>query len=256
MLLRLLSWNVNGIRAIAKKGFINWLRSENADIICIQETKARVEQVPKEVAHPKGYHCFWSSAERKGYSGTLTYSRIKPESVLLGMGETRFDSEGRIVMTQYPDFVLFNVYFPNGQKDQERLRYKLDFYDKFLEVADSYKERGLGVVVCGDLNTAHKEIDLARPKENSGRSGFLPVERDWMDKLVSHGYVDSFREFSKEPGMYSWWDYKTRARERNVGWRLDYFFVSENIVSKLKGAFIQKDVMGSDHCPVGVVLEF
>ena len=256
MPLKLISWNVNGIRAIAKKGFLKWMRSENADIVCIQEIKAMVEQVPEGLANIEGYHSFWGSAERKGYSGTLIYSKEEPEKVLLGMGEPRFDSEGRMVICQYPGFVLFNVYFPNGQKDQERLKYKLDFYDKFLETIDSYKDQGLGVIVCGDLNTAHKEIDLARPKENTGNSGFLPVERQWMDKLVSHGYMDSFRHFSKGQGKYSWWDYKTRARERNVGWRLDYFFISENILSNLKGAFIQKDVIGSDHYPVGVILEF
>jgi exodeoxyribonuclease-3 len=224
--LRILSWNVNGIRAIAKKGFLKWMKSEDADIVCIQETKAKVEQVPSEVAKPKGYNSFWNSAERKGYSGTLTYSKEKPKNVLYGMG------------------------------DQERLKYKLDFYDLFLETVDSYKEKGKGVVVCGDLNTAHKEIDLARPKENEKSSGFLPIERDWIDKFISHGYFDSFRQFVKEPRMYSWWDYKTRARDRNIGWRLDYFFVSHNILSNLKGAFIQKNIMGSDHCPVGIVLEF
>ncbi len=254
--MKLLSWNVNGIRAIAKKGFLDWVKKEKADIICIQETKAMAEQVPKEIAEPKGYHVYWSSAERKGYSGTLTYTREKPEKVLYGMGEPKFDSEGRMVVCEYPQFVLFNVYFPNGQKDQERLKHKLDFYDMFLDVIDSYKKKGKGIVICGDLNTAHKEIDLARPKENANRSGFLPVERAWMDKLVSHGYVDSFREFNQKPGQYSWWDYKTRARERNIGWRLDYFFVSPNIVPYLKDSFIENKVMGSDHCPVGVLLEF
>jgi exodeoxyribonuclease-3 len=247
---------VNGIRAIAKKGFLNWIKSEDADIVCIQETKAKVEQVPSEVAKPKGYNSFWNSAERKGYSGTLTYSKEKPKNVLYGMGEPKFDSEGRMVVCEYPEFVLFNVYFPNGKMNQERLKYKLDFYDLFLETVDSYKEKGKGVVVCGDLNTAHKEIDLARPKENEKSSGFLPIERDWIDKFISHGYFDSFRQFVKEPRMYSWWDYKTRARDRNIGWRLDYFFVSHNILSNLKGAFIQKNIMGSDHCPVGIVLEF
>lgn len=250
-----MSWNVNGIRAIAKKGFLDWVKKEKADIVCIQETKAMVEQVPKEVAQPRGYYSYWSSAERKGYSGTLIYTKIEPERVLYGMDEPRFDSEGRMVVCEYPDFVLFNVYFPNGQKDQERLKYKLDFYDMFLDVIDSHKKKGRGVVVCGDLNTAHKEIDLARPRENVNRSGFLPVERKWMDKLVSHGYVDSFREFNEKPGQYSWWDYKTRARERNIGWRLDYFFVSPNLVPKLKNAFIENRVMGSDHCPVGIILD-
>jgi exodeoxyribonuclease-3 len=253
--MKLLSWNVNGIRAVAKKGFLEWLGKEKPDIMCLQETKAHPEQLSKDLISPKGYHSYFSSAEKKGYSGTAIYSRVKPEKVLYGMGEPRFDSEGRMVVCEYPDFVLFDVYFPNGQKNQERLKYKLDFYDRFLDAADSYKKKGKGVVVCGDLNTAHNAIDLARPKENANSSGFLPIERKWMDKLVSHGYIDTFRHFHKEPEQYSWWDYKTRARERNIGWRLDYFFVSNEILSRLKGAFIQKNVMGSDHCPVGILLD-
>jgi exodeoxyribonuclease-3 len=251
----MLSWNVNGIRAAAKKGFMEWMKQEKADIICIQETKARVEQVIEELAEPKGYCAYWSSAEKKGYSGTLTYTREKPKKVLYGMGEPRFDSEGRMVVCEYPDFVLFNVYFPNGKKNDERLKYKLDFYDLFLDVVDAYKAKGKGVVICGDLNTAHKEIDLARPKENENSSGFLPIEREWIDKFLSHGYVDSFREFNEKPGQYSWWDYKTRARDRNIGWRLDYFFVSSDLIPILKDAFIEKRVMGSDHCPVGIILD-
>jgi exodeoxyribonuclease-3 len=253
--LRLISWNVNGIRAVAKKGLLDWIKKDSADIICLQETKAHPDQLSKDLLEPKDYDSFWSSAERKGYSGCVTYSKIKPKKVLYGMGEPRFDSEGRMVITEYPEFVLFNVYFPNGKKNQERLRYKLDFYDSFLEVVDSYKKKK-GVIACGDFNTAHKEIDLARPKENENVSGFLPVERKWIDKFISHGYIDTFRRFNKDPGYYSWWDYKTRARERNIGWRIDYFFVSKNLLPNLKGAFIQKDVMGSDHCPVGVILEF
>ena len=186
----------------------------------------------------------------------MIFSKEKPKKVLYGMGEPKFDSEGRMVVCEYHEFVLFNVYFPNGKMNQERLKYKLDFYDLFLETVDFYKEKGKEVVVCGDLNTAHKEIDLARPKENENSSGFLPIEREWIDKFISHGYYDSFRQFVKAPGRYSWWDYKTRARDRNIGWRLDYFFVSDNILSNLKGAFIQKNIMGSDHCPVGIVLEF
>jgi exodeoxyribonuclease-3 len=254
--LKIISWNVNGIRAIAKKGFLDWVSKEKADILCFQETKAMVEQVPEDIAEPKGYNAYWSSAERKGYSGTLIYSKKEPKKVMYGMGEPRFDSEGRMVVCEYPEFTLFNVYFPNGQKDQERLKYKLDFYDMFLDVIDSYKNKGKGVVVCGDLNTAHKEIDLSRPRENVNRSGFLPIERKWMDKLVSHGYVDSFREFNQKPGQYSWWDYKTKARERNIGWRLDYFFVSPNLLPSLKDAFIKNRIMGSDHCPVGILMEF
>jgi exodeoxyribonuclease-3 len=254
--MKLLSWNVNGIRAIAKKGLLDWIQIEKPDVLCLQETKAHPEQLTEDIISPKGYQSYFSSAEKKGYSGTVVYTKTKPKKVLYGMGETKFDSEGRMVVCEYPKFVLFNVYFPNGKKNDERLKYKLDFYDLFLEVIDSHKKKGKSVVVCGDLNTAHNEIDLARPKENENVSGFLPVERKWMDKLVSHGYIDSFRQFHKEPEQYSWWDYKTRARERNIGWRLDYFFVSDNILSNLKGAFIQKNVMGSDHCPVGILLEF
>jgi exodeoxyribonuclease-3 len=247
---------VNGIRAVEKKGLLKWMKQDNADIICLQETKAHPHQLSKGLLEPKGYNPFWSSAERKGYSGCVTYSKVKPKKVLYGMGEPRFDSEGRMVITEYPDFVLINVYFPNGKKNRERLRFKLDFYDSFLMVADKYKRKGRGVVVCGDYNTAHKEIDLARPKENENVSGFLPIERKWIDKFISHGYTDSFRRFNKDPGYYSWWDYKTRARERNIGWRIDYFFVSKDLLPNLKGGFIQQDVLGSDHCPVGVILEF
>ncbi len=254
MKLRLVSWNINGIRAVVKKGLLKWIKKDNADIICLQETKAHPKQLPKDLTEPKGYNPFWSCAERKGYSGCVTYSKIKPKKVLYGMGEPRFDSEGRMVICEYPDFVLFNVYFPNGKKNQERLRYKLDFYDSFLALADKYKKRGIGVVTCGDFNTAHKEIDLARPKENENVSGFLPIERKWIDKFISHGYTDTFRRFNKDPGYYSWWDYKTKARERNIGWRIDYFFVSNDLLPDLKGAFIQQDVMGSDHCPVGISL--
>ena len=256
MSLRILSWNVNGIRAIAKKGLLEWMNEAKADILCFQETKASPDQLSNELTNPKRYHSIWSVAERKGYSGSVTYSKIEPKKVLYGMGEPRFDSEGRMVITEYSEFVLFNVYFPNGKKNKERLRYKLDFYDAFLSMADSYKKKGRGIIACGDFNTAHKEIDLARPKENENISGFLPIERKWIDKFISHGYIDTFRQLNKEPGQYSWWDYKTRARERNIGWRIDYFFLSNDLLPKLKDAFILKKVMGSDHCPVGVVMEF
>ena len=256
MSLRILSWNVNGIRAVAKKGLLDWIKETDADILCLQETKAHSEQLSQELLNPGGYNSYWSSAEKKGYSGCVTYSKVEPKRTLFGMGEPRFDNEGRMVISEYQKFVLFNVYFPNGKKNKERLRYKLDFYDAFLSMADSYKKKKKGVIACGDFNTAHKEIDLARPKENENVSGFLPIERKWIDKFISHGYTDTFRKLNKEPGQYSWWDYKTRARERNIGWRIDYFFVSNDILPNLKGAFIQQDMMGSDHCPIGIVLKF
>ncbi len=249
--MRLISWNVNGIRAIEKKGFLDWFESESPDILCLQETKAQPEQLSEALLKPKGYRAYWSSAERKGYSGTVTYTKKKPTRTQ-DLGIEKFDSEGRTVMTKFDDFVLFNVYFPNGQKDKERLQYKLDFYDSYLKLAESLRKKGKSIVLCGDLNTAHKPIDLARPKANEKVSGFLPVERKWLDKLVKKGYIDTFRHFCKEPEHYTWWDYITRARERNVGWRIDYFFISEDLLPRLKDAFILSDVMGSDHCPTGI----
>ena len=252
--MRLISWNVNGIRAIAKKGFLNWVAVAQPDMLCIQETKAWQEQVPPEVQSPIGFHSYWSQPSKKGYSGVATFTNERPIQVARSIGVDEFDSEGRVVMTGFDDFSLFNVYFPNGKASPERLRYKLAFYDRFLEVIEKERSRGKPIVFCGDLNTAHKPIDLEHPKANEDVSGFLPVEREWIDKVVEHGYVDSFRHFDKSPKRYSWWDYKTAARERNVGWRLDYFFVSEDLLPRLKSASIMSDVMGSDHCPVCIEL--
>ena len=253
--MRILSWNVNGIRAVDKKGFFDWFQKDSPDILCLQEIKALPEQFPPHLRNTPGYHIAISSAERKGYSGVATYAKSQPISVEKGFGIEKFDTEGRICISEYPDFTLFNIYFPNGKKDDERLEYKLDFYDTFLSIADNLKAEGKNIVVCGDFNTAHTEIDLTHPKANENRSGFLSVERAWIDTFIDHGYVDTFRQFNKEPEQYSWWDFKTRARERNVGWRIDYFFVNKEFMSKVKNAFIMQDVMGSDHCPVGIEIE-
>ena len=253
--MRIISWNVNGIRAVDKKGLFDWFIKESPDVLCLQEIKALSEQVPPHLKNPPGYHIIWNPAERKGYSGVVTFTKEKPIEVKTGFGIERFDCEGRILITEFPLFILLNIYFPNGKKNQERLDYKLDFYDTFLGYADNLKAEGKNIVVCGDFNTAHKEIDLARPKENEKISGFLPIERAWIDIFVDHGYVDTFRQFNKEPNQYSWWDYKTRARERNIGWRIDYFFVNNEFISHVKKAFIMQDVMGSDHCPVGIEIE-
>ncbi len=249
---KILSWNVNGIRAVYKKGLFLPLFDNDPDILCIQETKAGENQLIKELKEIKGYSSYFSSAEKKGYSGVCIYTKEKPERIETGFGIKEFDNEGRIFIAYYLNFVLFNIYFPNGKASKERLKYKMDFYDAFLDFADKLKKKGKNVIACGDINTAHTEIDLARPKENEKISGFLPEERAWLDKLISHGYADTFRMFIKEGGHYSWWDYKTGARERNIGWRIDYFFVSENAKDKIKSAYIMKDVMGSDHCPVGI----
>jgi exodeoxyribonuclease-3 len=252
---RLLSWNVNGIRAQEKKGFLEWLDKESPDILCVQETKAHIEQLSDNLINPKGYKTYWCSGEKKGYSGVATFSKIDPKKTETVFCSDKYHNEGRILIHHFDDFVLFNIYFPNGQRDNERLKYKLGFYDEFLDFVDKLKDKGKKIIICGDVNTAHKEIDLARPKENVNSSGFLPIEREWMDKLVEHGYVDTFREFTKENGHYTYWDTITRARERNVGWRIDYFFISPNLLKGLKKAFTMPDVMGSDHCPIGIEIE-
>ena len=253
--MRLISWNVNGIRAADKKGFFNWFKKEKPDILCLQEIKALPEQFPPYLRNTPGYYVYINPGERKGYSGVATYSKIKPKNIKNGFGIEKFDREGRILIAEYPEFMLFNIYFPNGKKNQERLDYKLDFYDTFLAYADNQKAEGKNIVVCGDFNTAHKEIDLARPKENEKTSGFLPIERAWIDTFIDHGYIDTFRYFNKEPGQYTWWDIKTRARERNVGWRIDYFFVNKEFIRHVKKAFIMPEVTGSDHCPIGIELD-
>lgn len=252
---KLLCWNVNGIRAARGKGFLEWLQTVSPDVLCLQETKAHLEQLDEDLREPQGYYTYWNYPERKGYSGVAIFTKEKPVSVVYDFGVTELEMEGRVVIAEYPEFMLFNIYFPNGKKDNIRLQYKMDFYDVFLRFADSLKAKGKKLVVCGDFNTAHREIDLARPKENGKVSGFLPEERAWIDKFLAHGYIDTFRHFNKEPDQYTWWDLKTRARERNVGWRLDYFFISENLLPSVSKAFIMPEVTGSDHCPAGMILK-
>lgn len=248
----LLSWNVNGLRAVYKKNFMEWFIKTRPDILAIQETKAQENQLPEELKNAEGYTSYFSSAERKGYSGVALYTREKPLSLQTGFGIKEFDTEGRILIADYGSFTLYNIYFPNGKASKERLAYKLAFYDAFLDHTDQQKKSGKNLIICGDVNTAHNEIDLSRPKENETVSGFLPEERAWIDKFISHGYVDTFRMFEKEGGHYSWWDYKTRARERNIGWRIDYFFISEDLQNRIESAFILPEVTGSDHCPIGI----
>jgi len=247
----LLSWNVNGVRAAHKKGLMDWFYTAKPDILCIQETKASEDQIPMDLRYPEGYETYFASpAGRTGYSGVGLITKPKPDAVEKGIGVPEFDREGRILKAEYPGFTLFNVYFPNGGSGPERLSYKLRFYDAFLEHVKGLER----VVVCGDVNTAHKEADIARPKENLNRSGFMPVERAWLDKLLSPGFTDTFRLFNQDGGNYTWWDMKTAARDRNVGWRLDYFFVSEDLRDKVKSATIHPEVTGSDHCPIGLEL--
>jgi exodeoxyribonuclease-3 len=250
--MKLISFNVNGIRAIEKKGFFEWMHQESPDVLCIQETKAHPDQLEEKILKREGYYAYWSAAEKKGYSGVAIFSKTPPKSVVDGLGIKEFDCEGRTLIADYDDFVLYNVYFPNGGEGNKRVPFKMRFYDAFLEHTAQMRKAGRQVIVTGDVNTAHEEIDLARPKENVKNTGFLPEERAWVSKFLQSGFVDTFRHFTKEGSHYSYWDYKTGARARNVGWRIDYFFVSEQLLPRLKRAFILKDVLGSDHCPVGI----
>lgn len=249
--MRLISWNVNGIRAVAQKGFLESFFSFDADIICLQETKANPDQYPPEAAEIPGYRGYFHAAERKGYSGTALYTRKAPLSVTFGLGEDRFDHEGRTIRADYGDFILYNIYFPNGGQGPERLAFKLAFYDLFLEIVGAEIEAGRQVIVCGDVNTAHREIDLSNPAANSKISGFLPEERAYIDKFIETGLVDTFRMLYPDvKEKYSWWSYKTFARDRNVGWRIDYFFTDEALAERVADAGMLSDVMGSDHCPI------
>ena len=252
--MKLYSWNVNGIRAAEKKGFLNWLDEVQPDILCVQETKAKIDQLGSSLIEDHGYHTYWHSGIKKGYSGVATFCKKEPLYIQEGLGIEKYDNEGRVLITEHENFLLYNIYFPNGQKDEIRLQYKLDFYDDLLEIIDDQVASGNNVIVAGDWNTAHKEIDLANPKANANYSGFLPVERAQLDTYVNHGYVDSFRLFHDEPDRYSWWTYRFGARQRNIGWRIDYFFTNQEFADNISDADIHEDVMGSDHCPVSIEL--
>ena len=253
---KIVSWNVNGIRAVGTKEALKWVDEANIDILCLQEIKALESQVPDNLFDKKFEEQNVSSAAKKGYSGVLTWSDLNAEFSDTAKHIDELD-EGRIVETHYDEFVLFNVYFPNGQASDERLEYKMAFYERFLAYTEALREEGKSIVICGDVNTAHKEIDIKNPKSNAKRSGFLPMEREWLDMFLNHGYIDTFRALHQdEVDRYSWWSYRMNAREKNVGWRIDYFMVSNSIADKVTDAFILPKVMGSDHCPVGVNINF
>ena len=258
MALKLYSWNVNGIRAAVKKGFLGWFDEVSPVVVCLQEVRAEEHQIDPALVAPLGYHTIWNpSRARKGYSGTAILSREAPQHVELGLGDEEFDVEGRTVIAHFEDYVLLNSYFPNGRDDLSRVDYKLRFYDLFLERCEQFRDEGRSVVFCGDLNTAHHAIDLARPKQNEKNTGFLPEERAAVDRFVEAGYLDTWRLLEPETAdRYTWWAMRMGARERNVGWRLDYFFVDEGLRDAVRGARIHDQVLGSDHCPVELELEF
>ena len=247
------SWNVNGIRAAQRKGFLAWLAKTSPDIIGLQETKAHPNQLDDSLRNPHGYHAYWASAEKKGYSGVALFSKYEPLSVQLGIGIEAFDREGRTIIADFGRFVFITAYFPNGSRDHKRVPFKMAYKAAFKAHCDAILAQGKVVLFCGDINTSHKEIDLARPKPNRKKTGFLPEETAWIDQIVADGYIDTFRHFYPEKeGAYSWWTQIGGARQRNVGWRLDYFFSSANGAPYLCDAAIHADVMGSDHCPVSL----
>ncbi|MBI3299610.1 MAG: exodeoxyribonuclease III [Elusimicrobia bacterium] len=252
----LTSWNVNGLRAAHRKGFLEWMTKAKPDVLCVQETKAELTQLDAAVHTIPGYHADFCWGEKKGYSGVGTWTTRKAAEVERGFGVPEYDREGRVLVHRWKEFTLYNVYFPNGKSRDERLQYKMRFYSDFLKLLKKRAKKGeTRQVVCGDVNTAHQELDLARPRENSKISGFLPEERAWIDELLAAGFVDTFRQFEKGAGHYSYWDQQSRARERNVGWRIDYFFVSEALRPHLRTAAIHPEVLGSDHCPISATLE-
>lgn len=252
--MKLLSWNVNGFRAVLGKGFWDWFRAAEADVVGVQEIKVEPGQLLESDRRIDGYQEYWNPGQgKKGYSGVACFSRIPALDVALELPDSTYLGEGRVVCLEFEHFHYLNVYFPNGQMSQERLDYKMGFYDAFLRHAQDLR-RTKPVVVCGDFNTAHKKIDLKNPQANSKTSGFLPIERAWLDSFIASGYVDTFRMFNDQPGQYSWWTYRYGARNRNAGWRIDYFFVSEELRHAVRRAWIEADVQGSDHCPIGLEL--
>jgi exodeoxyribonuclease-3 len=252
--MKITSWNVNGIRAAATKGFAEWAACYDTDVICLQEIKAFLAQVPSSIVELPGMEKFWNPAKRAGYSGVASFTKIAPLEVQYGLGVEEFDDEGRLIRFKFPDFYLYNIYFPNGQRGQDRVDFKLAFYAKLLEECAALHKNNEKIIITGDFNTSHQEIDLANPKENAKTSGFLIEERAWITIFLESGFKDAYRVLYPDKVEYTWWTYRFRARERNIGWRLDYFLVSDGLMEKVDDVVIQNDIMGSDHCPVTLIM--
>lgn len=248
----LVSWNVNGIRAVHRKGhFMDWVNKAQPDIIALQEIRAGADQVPKEICNLPGYYDYWYAAEKKGYSGVGLMSKIQPNEVRFGIGQPEFDTEGRVMTAEYDRFTLLNVYFPSGSRSEERVDFKLAFNEAFLNYCEDLRAEGKSLIFCGDVNIAHNPIDLTHPKANENNSGFLEIEREWLDRITGMGYVDTYRYFYPDKAeMYTWWSMRSQAREKNVGWRIDYIITTEDLLPQLKGADILTGIQGSDHCPI------
>lgn len=252
--MKIISWNVNGLRAVLTKGFLNWLKKENPDILCLQEIKLQTEQLQLGFDYPKEYLAFFNFAQKKSYAGVAVFSKIKPVIQDLKLGLKRFDNEGRFLKLNFPEFILINIYIPHGGRGKENLGYKLKVYKHLLRYLKPFKTQN--VVLIGDFNIAHQEIDLARPRQNKNNIMFTPEERKQIDKIINLGFIDTFRKFHQEGGNFTWWPYFANARERNLGWRIDYTFVSKSLLPKLKNAFILPEIKGSDHCPMGIGISY
>jgi exodeoxyribonuclease-3 len=253
--MKIITWNVNGIRAALGKNALDWAFTQAPDALCLQEVKAREEQLSDEQRAMLKLPHIWNAAQRPGYSGTATFFKHQPDEIISGLGADEFDVEGRVIQTAWDGIRLFNIYFPNGQRGQDRVDYKLNFYAYLLNLCDDLRQKGESVIITGDFNTAHMPIDLKNPKENEKTSGFLPIEREWVQKFLDHGFVDAYRHLYPDKVEYTWWTYRLNARQRGIGWRLDYFLVSENLLPRVKDVIIHSGVLGSDHCPVELVLK-
>jgi exodeoxyribonuclease-3 len=253
--MKLASWNVNGLRAALRGGFLDWLDAERPDAACLQEIKAQPDQIDGDALARLGYRAYWHPAERPGYSGVLTLSRHEPVSVQLGLGRRDVDREGRVLLTEFPEFVLVNAYFPNSQREHARLDFKLSFCRSIALKLGALRRAGKHVVMCGDYNIAHRPIDLRNPKQNQDNAGFLPEERAWLDRFLKRGWIDCFRHLCDEPDHYTWWSYRPGVRERNIGWRIDYFCMDDGLTERLVHADHQPEVRGSDHCPILLELD-
>jgi exodeoxyribonuclease III len=252
--MKITTWNVNGYRAVLKKGFKETIKLLDPDILCLQEIKVKTDQLSEEDMDLPGYSAIWNSAERPGYSGVAVFLKESEFENQSGLGIEEFDIEGRVILLHLKDFSLFNIYFPNGQRGQERVDYKLRFYAELLKICDEMHRKGRKIIITGDFNTAHNDIDLANPKENAETSGFLPEERIWIDHFLEHNFVDAFRELHPNKVQYSWWTYRVNARARGIGWRLDYYLVSKELMPYVKDVIINDEILGSDHCPVSLLL--
>ena len=253
--MKITTWNINGIRAATGKNFLEWIKTNQAEVVCLQEIKAKAEQIDVDAIQSVGYNYIFNPAQRPGYSGTATLYRNTSPEFIIGMGNDLFDNEGRVIRCVYPDFELFNIYFPNGGEENLRVPYKLDFYAYLLDLCDNLQKQGKEIIITGDFNTAHKEIDLKNPKANEKNTGFLPEERVWIDRYLDHGFFDAYRVLYPDTVKYTWWTYRFQARSKDIGWRLDYFLVTKGIMDRTKDVVVHSEALGSDHCPVSLIME-